>query len=234
MTAIHGNNVIVSLIVDDTPFPILCATDMNLNIRQDILLATTASTGVWRRKRLRGLSEWTVTVTGLTKIDNSDGQVSFFYLLQQSVRGAEQNIRIDLDDDDGNEITISGVVIIPELSINGPEGDFSEAEIIMEGAGTLEMETIPPPAEGMCEMEDTLYLTLAEGATYVESVLLQEEDAVIISVSRSGDTHTQTVGTPGSQEFKFTGANGRIAFDTSNPGNPGGEPVVIMWKIDQL
>lgn len=232
MTPVWGSDAIVSLKVAEEYYPVFCATDMLLTVRQDVVLATSASTGIYRLKRLRGLTEWSVTVSGLTKLDNTDGQISFFYLVQELVRGSELDIRIEFTDDEDNDQTLSGTVIIPEMSISGPAEDWSQANITFEGTGGFSMEPVPPPAETECEVQDTIYTTLAEGAVYVENALLQEEGVVIITVARSGITLSESEVDPIGMEFRFDDATGRIYVDAENPGNPGGEEFVIVYKID--
>ena len=231
MSPIFGNNVIVSLFIDAVPYPIFCGTDMSLRVRQDIVLATSANTGLARKKKLRGLYEWTVTVSGLTKVDNTDGQISWFYLVQQSVRGEELDIKIEFDDEDGNEQVITGTAIIPDLGINGPTSEFSSAEVTFEGTEEFEMNPVNPPVPVDCETEPTLYIDCVAGENSVHSDLLEVVGVVVIAVSRSGLVHSETTGTPGALEFKTDLPNGDIIFDSSSPFNPG-EWVSIEYKIE--
>jgi hypothetical protein len=230
MTNIHGNDVILYLLVDAVYYPILCATDMNFSVKQDVVLATSANTGIARKKKLRGLYEWTVTTSGLTKVNNNDGQISFFYILQESVRGTEQEIKIEFDDEDGNEQVITGTVIIPDLSISAPTSDFSSADITFEGSGEFEMNPIEPPVPTECE-QATIYIDCVAGEFSVHSDLLEAAGVVIISVARTGQVHYETTGTPVSLEFKTDLPNGDIYFDSTNVFNPD-EWVSVEYKIE--
>jgi|GEM_PF-4521371 len=231
MTPIFGYDAVVSLIVDAVAYPIFCATDMALRVKQDVVLATTASSGIARHKRLRGLYEWSVTTSGLTKINNSDGQISFFYLLQESVRGVQQTIQIDFSDAEGNDHSISGTVIIPELGINGPATDWSTADITFEGTGEFSMAAVDPPEPAACEQEDTLYIDAVAGQTSVHHDLLEQDGVVILSVARTGDTLYATNGTPGSLQFLADLPNGDIHIDPTVPFNSG-EWVAVEYKIE--
>jgi len=176
------------------------------------------------------LYEWTVTVSGLTKVDNTDGQIGFFYILQQSIRGTEQDIKLEFDDEDGNEQVITGPVIIPDLGINGPVSDFSSADITFEGSEEFVMNPVEPPVPAGCE-QDTIYIDCVAGEFSVHSDLLEAAGFVIIAVSRTGAVHYETTGTPGSLEFKSDLANGDIYFDSNNVFNAG-EWVSIEYKIE--
>lgn len=230
MQNIFGNNVIVSLLVDAVYYPVFCGTDMELRVKQDVVLATSANTGIARKKKLRGLYEWTVTVSGLSKIDNSDGQISFFYLLQESVRGTEQDIKVEFEDEDGNDQEITGTVIIPDLGINGPATDFSTADVTFEGSEEFEMNPVSPPVPTDCE-QATIYIDCVAGEFTVHSDLLEAAGVVILAVARSGQVHYETSGTPVSLEFKPDLPNGDIIFDSTNVFNAD-EWVSVEYKIE--
>ena len=230
MKNIYGNDVILSLKVAGIYYPILCATDMEFRVKQDVVLATSANTGIARKKRLRGLYEWTVTTSGLTKVNNNDGQISFFYILQESVRGTEQEIKIEFDDEDGNEQVVTGTVIIPDLGITAPATDFSSSDITFEGTGEFDMNTIEPPFDSDCE-QSTIYIDCVAGEFSVHSDLLEAAGVVILSVARSGQVHFETTGTPGALEFKSDLPNGDIYFDSTNVFNDG-EWVSVEYKIE--
>lgn len=230
MEPIHGKDVLVSLKIDTEFYPVLCATDMSFNCTQEVVLATSADTGKWRKKRLRGLSEWNVTVNGVSKIGNSDGQVSFFYLLQENIRGSEQTIQIMFEDSDGNTQVLEGVVIIPSLSITGNVSSFADVSVLFEGAGLVEIqEPVSEVISDLCEDLDSDTFILSEGETEING-LGQEgksfEGKEILEVDREGLQHNYTDGSPGNMEFAYNGTD--ISFE--NAGNPGGEKVFVLWK----
>lgn len=233
MEPIHGNDILLSIKVGSTFYPVLCAIDMTYTCSQDVVLATSASTGKWRSKRLRGLSEWNVTLSGLTKIDNTDGQVSFFYLLQENIRGSEQTIQIMFEDEAGNTQVLEGVVIIPELSINGNVNSFADVSIVFEGAGPVTIdEAQSGGGSGESDISGLIFSdtwTMAEGATSI-SGLGQEGRSFagkeIIEVDLEGLQHDYSSGTPGNREYGYDGTN--ISFENAAPA--GGQKVFVIWK----
>lgn len=230
MEPIHGNDILLSIQVGTEFFPVLCATDMTFQCSQDVVLATTVGTGIWRRKRLRNLSEWSVSVTGLSKIDNTDGQVSFFYLLQENIRGAEQVIQI-LFDVDGDTQVLEGVVIIPDLSINGNVSSFADVNATFLGTGEVTIqEAVSGVESGICEelVSDTWLTT--EGTALISGVGNEGRSFAgmeILQVDREGIQHDYTTGTPGNRQYGYDGV--QILFDSTNPFNAG-ETVFVLWK----
>lgn len=230
MEPIHGNDILLSIKVGTEFFPVLCATDMTFQCSQDVVLATTVGTGIWRRKRLRNLSEWSVSITGLSKIDNTDGQVSFFYLLQENIRGAEQTIQI-LFDVDGDTQVLEGIVIIPDLSINGNVSSFADVNATFLGAGEVTIqEAVSGVESGICEelVSDTWATT--EGLNSISGPGNEGRSFAgmeILQVDREGIQHDFTSGTPGNRQFTYDGT--LISFDSTNPFNAG-ETVFVLWK----
>lgn len=223
MQPIHGNNVLVSIQIDEEFIPVLCAIDMTFNCEQEVVLATTIDSGKWRKKRLRELSDWNVSVTGLSKIDNADGQVSFFYLLQENIRGSEQVIQMMFEDEDGNVQVLEGSVLIPSLSINGNVNSFADVNIVFEGTGAVTIEQpVSDVASVICEDWDSDTFDLAEGETSISGAFAGK---TIIEVDREGTQYDHTTGTPGNREYSYNGAN--INFEVA--GLPDGEKVFVIW-----
>lgn len=229
MQPIQGKDVVVSMLIEDNYYPIFCGTDMTFSLVQDVVLASSASTGSFRRKRLRQLSEWTVTVNGVSKIDNTDGQISFFYLLQQAVRGQEQTIQVYFTDDDGNEQAITGSIIIPDLNITGPYDSFSDASVTMVGSGEFELNEVEPPVPPTLKSDHWLTTpgenSISGASQYSQATDL--ENKTIIAVMREGTQFNYTNGTPGNREYGYTGT--AITFDSTNPFNTG-ETVFVIWS----
>lgn len=229
MEPIHGRDILLSIKVGDEFFPVLCAIDMTFNCSQEVLLATSVDTGIWRRKRLRGLSEWSVQMSGLSKINNTDGQVSFFWLLQENIRGSEQIIQIMFEDADGNTQVLEGVVIIPQLSINGNVGSFADANVSFEGTGPVEIGgPISDIDSDLCDDLESDVWILAEGEFAVSGLGAEGKSfagKVILEVDREG-TQFDYAATPGNREYGYEGTE--VSF--VNAGNPDGEKIFVLWK----
>jgi predicted secreted protein len=230
MEPIHGKDCLLSIKIEDEFYPVLCAVDMTYSCRQEVLLATSADSGNWRYKKLRNLSEWNVSISGLTKVDNTDGQVSFFYLLQQNIRGSEQIIQIMFEDSNGNIQVLEGTVLIPELTINANVGSFADATISFEGTGSVEItEPVSDVESDVCEelLSDTWIL--GDGETAINGVGqngLSFAGKEILEVDREGLQFDYSNGAPGNRQYAYNGTD--ISFEIE--GNEFNETIFVLWK----
>jgi hypothetical protein len=225
MNPVEGSNVVLSMDVSGTYYPILCATDCTYTCNAEFVEKTGPTSG-GVRQWARRLEEHLSTVSGLTYVEN-DSTLSFFYILQLGVRREEQTFKITFTDGLGDVRTLSGLGLIGTQSINGPSTDFSNCEIEIRWNAEPEFDAVDDPADE-CEVVEKLFLTLAEGATSVSSATLSGK--TILGVEREGLGQVIIGGTPaaGTRECVFSGTT--ISFDATNPGNVGGENIYVLYK----
>ncbi len=130
MFVINGIDVIVA--IDDVP--IFCGKDCTFSEEKEVIKASTVTSGIWKENRLRKRS-WAIDVTGLTKINSTDGQVSYFDLIDEDSAMVAQNLSITFTDADGNIITVAGIGIMKTTQITGPATGFAEATLTIIGDG---------------------------------------------------------------------------------------------------
>jgi hypothetical protein len=216
-------------------FPIFCAKSATLTSIQEEIEVTSVNSGRDREYE-PGMRSSTFDVSGITSSDNTDGRVAIYYLWQAAQRAQVFSMRFRAIDEDGNPIAISFNAFSTTLSLVKPDiTSFSQSSASFRITGSPDIsDIIPDPVELPCDTEDPLYLDGAEGDAEVSDPLLEQDDVVILGVGRSGDVYNETTGTPGNLEFKFVGGagNGLIQFDATNPFNPGGEQVWVLYKID--
>lgn len=229
MEPIHGKDILLSIKIGTEFFPVLCAIDLAFNCSQEVLESTSADTGMWVRKRLRGLSDWNVSITGLTKIDNTDGQVSFFYLLQENIRGSEQTIQIMFLDADNNTQVLEGVVLIPSLGINGNVSSFADANVTFEGSGPFEIQEVESGVgSDLCEDIFSDTWVMSEGETEINGAGQEGRSFAgkeILEVDREGTQYDFNSGSPGNREFSYNGTDISFANEAVE-----GEKVFVLWK----
>lgn len=76
-------------------------------------------------------------------------------------------------------------------------------------------------------MQETLSLSFTSGLT-VTSALLDNDNAVITSLSREGITYSRVSSNPGNREFTYDNTTGIVAFAVASNGS---ETVDIQWGI---
>jgi predicted secreted protein len=133
---VHGEDFIIEVLVDDTYKVILCATDGTLTYAQEIIGTTTEDSGIWKGKAPR-LNEVTMSVSGLTPINDDDTHVSWFYMMSDDVRTVPQTVRATFRNDNGDSKVISGTAIISGGEITGNADDFASSTIDFEFTGPV-------------------------------------------------------------------------------------------------
>lgn len=140
MQSIHGKDVIGFF----NDVPVFCGKDCSFSEEKELIEASTnrsdhtTVTGPFKEFRLRKQS-WSMEVTGLTKIDSTDGQTSYFDLITSGVAMDEGAVSISFTDDAGTVVTVSGPAYISGSSINSPKNDFANASVTFVCNGPYEI-----------------------------------------------------------------------------------------------
>jgi predicted secreted protein len=135
---VHGEDFIIEVLVDATYKVILCATDGVLRYQQEVITTTTEDSGIWKSKAPR-LNEVSLSVSGLTPIEDSATHVSWFYMMGDAVRTVPQTIRATFTNENGESRVISGSAIIASGEITGTADDFASSTIEFEFSGAVQM-----------------------------------------------------------------------------------------------
>lgn len=228
---VQGKNIIIYLLYDGQYYPVFCAKSATLIQEQEDIEITSVNSGNDREFE-PGMTVTKLDVAGVTTLNNSYSRISVLYLMQLSVRRTTQSLKIYLVDNNGAEIQITFDAIITSNSFTKDLGGaFSQSATSFKVTGPITITTpIDPP--GAEVVKDPLYIDCVAGESSVHHDLLEQDNVTILHVDRSGTGHTETNGTPGNLEFKFTGGagNGDISFDTTNPFNAG-EVIYVLYKI---
>lgn len=235
---VTGKNTITQILINGVYYPFFCGKTTELSPSQDEIEVTDVNSGA-DREYVPGMSNHTISFSGVTVLDNTEGRISWEYIVQSAQRRAIHSMRTLLTDQDGTQRAISYNAFFTGGPLSGDVTAWSQSSITMRITGALTFaDPVAPPAPPSCDIEPTIYTTLAEAATFIINALLIPavgETITILEVTRSGLTHYQTTGTPGSLEFKYTSATGKIEFDPLNPGNPAAptlEPISVEYKIE--
>ncbi len=138
MTIIKGSDVLG--MVND--IPIFCGLDLTFTEDKDTVERSGpfGGPGLWTYSALvkRG---WSVEISGLTKINPSDGQEDYFTMISDPFSYGYQTITVFFTDQDGNNISIAGVMFLKNSSITGPAVGFAQASVTFIGTGEYILST---------------------------------------------------------------------------------------------
>lgn len=218
--AIFGEQVIIEMLVDSTYEPILCGTDCVFTRTPELIETTTPTSGLFKEFMIRR-EEWDITVSGLTKVANN-AALTFFYMLQTSVRRLTQTVRITFTDVDGADIQISGEVLIGPESISGPSTDFAQCSIELKGTGAFTIGSVTPPDPESFDALSDYWQTVA-GQNYISGAssgeftgtafTIADTDTIIdVDVEGTGYNHIQGTPTDGERECHYNSTTDRLEF----------------------
>lgn len=213
---IEGINVHVYKYIDTTPYEIVCATDMVLNIVTEIIGATTPDSGRNKEFRRR-LTETDLNLSGCSTSEN-DGDVSIFYMLDNAED--THDLEIVWTDNNGSEVSHRQDFIIQNCSLNGPAEGMSGYELSLKGTGPYSQTELEDP-ELIGENVTSDSYTVAGG-------VIQDNDwigltsANIIEVCREG-SEQRSLGLP----FSFNATTGEITPDAATTID--GQRMFVIW-----
>jgi hypothetical protein len=221
---VKGRNVVVSMLVDEAYYPVFCAKAAEFVTEQDMFDVTSINSGADREFR-GGMRTTTLTLSGITTLNNSYGRISITYLMQQMRTAKTFKITMTDDDAQTNIATFSG--LIQTAGFSRETSGYSKSNLTVKVSGAVTWQTVvtaPTP-----EDEFALYITVVAAASSVSHANLG--GATILQVQREGVGHTETSGTPSGRQFKYTDntTSGTISFDTSIPFDTG-EIIYVLYR----
>lgn len=220
---VRGKNVVFSVFVIDTWYPMLCAKSGAFDTEQDEIEVTSINSGS-DKEFIPGMRSSTLSLNGVTRIDNTDGTVSVFYLMQQA--RSVLPMRASLTNNGGTNIalTFNGMISHTGFTKDG----ISQSSLRVRISGAITHGTIVTPPVPATEF--SIYINAVAGQSSVSSASL--DGVTVLAVARSGFIHNSTSGTPGNMQFKYTdgAGTGTISFDTTNPF-AAGEVIYVLYRV---
>jgi len=212
---IRGRDVIVYVLKGSDWVPFVCGTNCSIEIRNEIIQRSTIGAGTWL-KPIPRRSEWSVTVDGITTIDDlSNYQI--FDTFTDAARLAPKTVKVEFTDASGDVQNFSGTAYMTSAKVNGDVNNFSDFNIELIGSGPLTINSAITPTSYNV---DTIYQVAAGGETsYVDPVLINRN--IVLVWRESYGNLNETAGTPSFKEFKYTAATGTIDFDANSPMGAG-------------
>lgn len=197
-------------------YPVLCQVEVNYKLQQEVILKTGVNSGIFREKATR-LNEAFCSVRGITPIENGD-VISVFYMLQESIRTAPQEIRIKYVDQAGGNQQISGTAYIVNIDMPSPQADFMTVTIDFEFSGAITIENVTaPPSAGLVLYSDLWTTTAGQnyisGASAIHAYSLVGK--TILEVDREGVQYDLIANnsTPGNRQCSWNTSSNRLVFE---------------------
>jgi hypothetical protein len=231
---IHGKDCILELLDSGVYYPILCAEEFSFRLTQETIPTTTADSGIANEYEL-GLTDWAMTVSGLTAVEN-DTRVTIFYLMQEALRRQAQTVKATFTNEQSQTIYITGRVLFPSMELAVNVNDFGNATVEMQGTGAPSIGIVAPPTP-QTEIVYSDVWTCTPGQAYIDGLSdttgkeysLISNDIEILEVDRSGDQYDVILlGTIGNRQCKYNSSQGRITFATDFEA---GETVFVLFKV---
>lgn len=231
---IKGENLRAQLKIDDEYFDIFCAKSVEFAIEQDELEVTSINSGS-SREYLPGMMNATLSTSGVSSIDNTEGKIAITYLMQQSIRRQLQDWRVYFEADDGDtlEATFQGMIRTPSISRDG--FGYNQSSLVVRVSGDIDFnEIVPPPSTEFDLLSD--YWQTVNGQNYISGAsavhgytLAATDEPLEVDVEGGGFVLVTSTPADGRAECKFGTSPVRITFPSDKIFD-GTERVFVLFK----
>lgn len=229
MDIVFGNNAVLQANILGTYVSIGCAVSCSFQFENEIIAKTDVNAGLSRKKRVR-MSDSSMSVQGLTTLVDST-TYSPFYFLQEAVRRTEQDLRMLFTDEAGVSRQVQGSYLIKSIQLTGKADDFSEFDMEFDGTGTISLADASESGSVIAGIVMWDVWDLAEGATSITGTGTYGRSFAgenVVLVDREGIQYDEVASGPSGRQYSKSSTV--ISFDTTLPGNPGGERVYVIWQ----
>lgn len=235
---VFGSRVTMEMQLDDLSWiDILCAQTISFSRVPEVINITSPSSGIWRSKMIRR-EEWSMSISGLTKIEN-DTSTTFFYMLTTGVRRDLLTVRITFEDELGDDKQIEGNVYVGRCDITTQVTDFSSCTIEFVGTDEFTISAVEDPGSQDTEVYGDYWAT-TNGQSYISGASSGQYDGinytlgatdVVLEVMMEGLGYELVSGTPtaGERECKWNTSNTRVEFP-SDVVFDGSQRVMVLFK----
>lgn len=229
--AVLGRQMIASIKVGASWFPVFCAKSCSFELSNEIILRTGVNDGLFPKRRVRR-SDWSGSAAGVVVTDNTSNRYSPFYLLQDGVRRSEREWQFEFTNLDGDVKTIEGTALIEGLPLSGDVNGFAQASVNIVGTGAFTIDA-SPSSGGVDENVDSDYWNTTAGTYVISGTSVGSKTLTgktVLAVAREGTVYDPIFsGTASNRQARVNSALGTVTFDSNIPFNPG-ETVWVMWK----
>lgn len=211
-----------------------CTKGVQVTVNTPVAPTTTADSGFWETFKPTGLSNWSISFTGIIFVlDLVTNRNFIFDLLTEQVMLNGLQIRVVFTDRNGGGAkSLTGFVYVPSTVLGGDAGQLAHWLSEMQGSGPLQInaEGATPftPGEVFSDWWQTIpgeYTISGLSAIHGYSLV----GKTVLEVKKEGLEHDLVTGAPSGRQARFTQVSGVVDFDTSIVFNPN-ETVFVIFK----
>jgi len=225
LNRILGKNQIVELKISGTYYPIFCCKSMDFTQDQELIEVTSINSAV-SREYVAGMTTAKLNVSGVSIIDNTQGQISLLYLIPEAQRRTAQDMRIRLIADDATAKQIAFKALITQNSLSRTFGSYSQSAVSLTVTGGITIGPVDPPGPITVQVYADYWVTVA-GQNYIDGTssgtspssvafggpfTLSADDTLLAVFVEGTEFEIITSGGPGNRECKFNTSTFVITF----------------------
>lgn len=227
-----GRNVIIYARISGIYYPIFCGKTAEFNVRTDkIETTTTSSPG--SREYLPGLTDASLTVTGILTSDQSNSRISYFWMLQEQLQGNIQDILITCTDQSSVAKNIQFSAMIEGSGLAKPDvNSWGQSSVTFAVSGDIVVDPSSSPSNTTFTLLSDYWNTsngnaFINGSSVEWGYTLTNSTDTILAVFVERLNYNIVSGAPGNGEAQPDLVNNKIKFENAFDGT---QTVFVVFK----
>jgi len=219
---VQGKNVILRAVKSADYRIFMCAQSLRLTVNTDVKETSTPVTGRYRTFSPVGLTDWSVTLSGILFLrDQSTIRNFAMETITEAVRDNGYDITITFTDDEGYANVFTGSVLIPSTEFTKEAGSLAKWTIEMKGNGEYTQTVLIDPVVSATNVTSNSYTV--SGGKITDAAWDGLATGNIIEVCREGSEQL-SLGLP----FTFDEPTTSITPDPATTID--GQRMFVIWK----
>lgn len=226
-----GRNVITYAKSGGIYYPIFCGKTAEFNVRTDkIETTTTSSPG--SREYVPGLTDASLTVTGILTSDQTNSRLSYFWILQEQLQGNIQDILIVCTDQSSTAKSIQFSAMIEGSVLSREVNSWGQSSVTFAVSGDITIDPAASPSNTTFNLLSDYWSTsngntFINGSSVVNGYTLSNSTDTILAVFVEGIEFDIVSGAPGNRQAQPDLTNNKIKFENTFDGT---QKVFVVFK----
>lgn len=225
--SILGSNGFAQIFITDSYYVLLCFKSMTLDIEDEEIEKTSINSGR-AREYTTGLSSGTLSVSGVTTIENTATVVSALYMLQH--RNEEHLIQLSYTSQDSTTKGISFSAILRRTTLSNDVTQWAQSSLEFRISGDIDTGAIIDPPVAPTIFSD--YWDVTAGTKFVTGLsetvgkTYSLSGINLVAVYREGIEYDIVTSSPGNRQARYVSGTPSVEFQINfEPG----ETVFIIF-----